>query len=293
MILALLPARVLLVLMAMQFALCGAGWAASLELKPYKDGLFAYPGILSSTDDGAAIVVDYRELRDINQRDAVPERRVQAAFVDLGVRRSQRDLVLDGIRHIAVGRTEGARIITLYLHGQGGDRTQGANDFTFGGNFNRIKNLMARNEGLYLTVDLPDFGAGGASAVSHLISHYARTSPEAPVFVACGSMGGAVCWRLAADSRIAPGLGGLILLGADRDDRFLSSPAFRGRVPVLLAHGSNDRVFPIDRQRGFFDAIRRRAPGYPVRFIRFETGSHGTPIRMMDWRDTLNWMLSR
>jgi hypothetical protein len=33
-------------------------------------------------------------------------------------------------------------------------------------------------------------------------------------------------------------------------------------------------------------------PDYPVRFVRFETGTHGTPIRMVDWRAVLNWMLS-
>jgi hypothetical protein len=26
--------------------------------------------------------------------------------------------------------------------------------------------------------------------------------------------------------------------------------------------------------------------------VRFETGTHGTPIRMTDWRETLNWMLA-
>jgi hypothetical protein len=26
--------------------------------------------------------------------------------------------------------------------------------------------------------------------------------------------------------------------------------------------------------------------------VRFEAGNHGTPIRMTDWRETLNWMLS-
>jgi len=38
------------------------------------------------------------------------------------------------------------------------------------------------------------------------------------------------------------------------------------------------------------------AVGYSLifwpRFVRFETGTHGTPIRMTDWRETLNWMLS-
>ena len=51
-------------------------------------------------------------------------------------------------------------------------------------------------------------------------------------------------------------------------------------------------VFPVASQEAFFRAILAKAPGYPTRFVRFESGTHGTPIRMTDWRETLNWMLS-
>ena len=51
--------------------------ADSLTLAPFKDDLFAYPGILSTGDGGAYTVVDYREMRDINGRDEIPERRAQ------------------------------------------------------------------------------------------------------------------------------------------------------------------------------------------------------------------------
>ena len=78
------------------------------------------------------------------------------------------------VSHFAVGRTEGASIITIYLHGQGGSRKQGVDDFTFGGNFNRIKNLMADNGGLYLSPDFSDFGDKGAAEVAALIEHYAE-----------------------------------------------------------------------------------------------------------------------
>ena len=121
----------------------------------------------------------------------------------------QKDLALKTdagtIRHFAVGRTEGARIITIYLHGQGGNRKQGVDDFTFGGNFNRIKNLMAANGGLYLSPDFSDFGDKGAAEIAALIGHYAEKSPGAKIFVACGSMGGALCWQLAAESPWRPG----------------------------------------------------------------------------------------
>jgi dienelactone hydrolase len=281
---------------ALLFVFPLASKAGAQALKPFKDELFAYPGILSSEAGGAYLVVDYSEARDINQRDQVPERRVRAKYVSTGVRKVQQDLALKTdigtIKHVAVGETEGARIITIYLHGQGGSRKQGVDDFTFGGNFNRIKNLMAANGGLYLSPDFSDFGDKGAAEIAALVSHYAEKSPEAKIFVACGSMGGMLCWQLASKKAIAGRLSGLLLLGSLWDDDFFSSAAFKTKVPLFFGQGSRDPVFPVDKQEAFYRSIIAKSPGYPARFVRFETGTHGTPIRMTDWRETLNWMLS-
>jgi pimeloyl-ACP methyl ester carboxylesterase len=270
--------------------------ARALTLKPFKDDLFAYPALLSSEKGDLYRVFDYRELRDINQRDEVPERRVRGAYTALGVRKAQQDLALKSeagtVRYVAVGRTKGASVITLYLHGQGGSRRQGVDDFTFGGNFNRIKNLMAENGGLYLSPDFTDFGDRGAAQVAALIGHYAEASPGAKIFVACGSMGGALCWKLAARTDMGARIDGLMLLGSLWDESFFASPAFRRKVPVFFAQGSRDPVFPVQNQEAFFRSILAKSPAYPARFVRFETGTHGTPIRMTDWRETLNWMLS-
>lgn len=265
-------------------------------LASYKDTLFAYPKTLAEADGGAYRVVDYQEMRDINGRDEVPEKRVRAEYVSLGVRNRQSERTLDSaagrIRHFAVGTDKAARYITIYLHGQGGNRGQGVNDFSFGGNFNRIKNLMVQNGGLYLSTDFAGFGQAGTDQVAALIAHYSSSSPDARIFVACGSMGGAHCWALAEREEIASRLGGLLLLGSHWNDGFLRSAAFKRGVPVFFGHGSRDTVFAIDRQEAFYRAIRSRDGRYPVRFVRFETGTHGTPIRMSDWRDTLNWMIS-
>jgi len=270
--------------------------ADGLTLAPFKDDLFAYPGVLSTGDGGAYTVVDYREMRDINARDEIPERRVRGQYVSTGVRSVQQDLVLKtdagDVRHVAVGARQGAKLIVIYLHGQGGSRRQGVDDFTFGGNFNRVKNLMAENGGLYLSPDFPDFGDRGAAQIAALIAHYAEASPGAPVFVACGSMGGALCWKLAADRTVAPRLSGLMLLGSLWDESFFTSAAFKRKVPVFFGQGSHDIVFPVEKQEAFFRSISARSPGYPTHFVRFETGTHGTPIRMTDWRGVLNWMLS-
>ncbi|MBZ9718041.1 alpha/beta hydrolase [Mesorhizobium sp. AD1-1] len=277
--------------------LSSAAQSQTLSLKPFKDDLFAYPPTLSSDSNGAYTVIDYREMRDINQRDQVPERRVNAQYTDASVRKVQQDLLLKtdagDIRHVAVGKSEGAGIIVLYLHGQGGSRKQGVDDFTFGGNFNRLKNLMAGNGGLYLSPDFTDFGDKGAAQVAALIGHYAERSPGAKIFVACGSMGGALCWKLAARKDMGGRINGLLLLGSLWDESFFTSPAFKRRVPVFFGQGSHDVVFPVANQEAFFRSILAKSKTYPTRFVRFETGTHGTPIRMTDWRGTLNWMLSK
>lgn len=282
-----------LLVSALFVALISVPVRAEGPIQAHKDRLFAYPTVLGTSDRGAHVTYDYREARDINGRDAIPERRVKGNYVSLGVRSQQADLSLDGLAHVAVGRGEGASVIVLYLHGQGGSRKQGVDDFTFGGNFNRVKNLVVGSGGLYISPDFPDFGEGGAAAVGRIIAHYAARSPKAPVIVACGSMGGALCWELAERKEVAARLGGLALLGSHWDDGFLTSAAFRRKVPVVIAHGSRDKVFPIARQEEFFRSIRAADGTYPIRFLRFEDGTHGTPIRMIDWRDTLNWMLGR
>ncbi|MHB2264911.1 alpha/beta hydrolase [Aliihoeflea sp. PC F10.4] len=282
------------VAMALAMFLASIAPAAADLLSPFKDRLFALPATLETTDNGARIAVDYREMRDINGRDEIPERRAHAAYVDLSVRRAQRDAVIETsagpVRHIAVGQPDNARLIVVYLHGQGGNRGQGADDFSFGGNFNRIKNLSAKNGGLYLSPDFADFSSAGAGQVAAMLATYAALSPQAPIFVACGSAGGAICWQLAQNESLTNRLGGFLLLGSHWDERFLRSSAFRARVPVYFGHGSRDRVFPVERQEAFFRSILAAAPGYPARMVRFEEGTHGTPIRMTDWRSVINWM---
>ncbi|WP_246717495.1 alpha/beta hydrolase family protein [Oricola nitratireducens] len=271
-----------------------AGAAQAFELKPFKDRLFAYPGILESRDGGAYIVVDYNELRDINRRDKVPERRVNRAYVDPIPRRRQADQTLQTdageIRFIAAGISKGARLVTVYVHGRGGDRKQGANDYTFGGNFNRIKNLMLRNSGVYIAPDGGDLGDDAVQRIRELILAVLRRLPNARLVLACGSAGGAVCHALAQDDSVATRMAGIALLGSFGSDSYIGSAAWRYRVPLFIAHGSADSVIPVAAAESFYHAVQQ-TPGYPVRMVRFETGGHGTPIRMTDWRDMINWML--
>ncbi len=67
---------------------------APAPLPPFKDDLFAYPGILRSADKGDYKVIDYNEMRDINGRDIVPEKHVKDEYVSLKVRAFQKDITV-------------------------------------------------------------------------------------------------------------------------------------------------------------------------------------------------------
>lgn len=267
--------------------------AQAQAIAPYKDHLFSYPATLEQSPDGAFSVYAYSEERDLDQRDAVPERRVRDIYVDLSVNRSRRErrIGYDGgaVDLYEIGAREGAAFAVIFVHGRGGDRNLGDDDWSFGGNFNRLKNLAARNGGIYYVPSLPDFGAAGSAAIGALIDHIVRISPGAPIVLACASMGSALCWR-AADGPRAAWLDGLVILGGTTGGSFVESEAFDLRVPLYLAHGSADSVYDWRGQKRLFDAVRRADSGYPVRFALFDTGTHGTPIRMIDWREALNWI---
>ncbi|MCP4314500.1 MAG: hypothetical protein GY789_00300 [Hyphomicrobiales bacterium] len=271
--------------------------AESIQLRPYKDRLFAYPGVIESQDDGAFLKIDYREDRDIDKRDQIPERRVKGNYVSMKPKSQQRavTITLEDVRVEAfeVGFAKSARFAVIFIHGRGGDRRLGAKDWTFGGNFNRLKNLTVRNGGVYYAPTIPSFDNKGLDHLKTLVSHIRHTAPRAPVILACGSMGSILCWQGSNDPRISKQLAGIIILGGTVNEAFIKSPAYRAGVPVLLAHGSGDSVYDWRSQHALYQRVRNRSGDkYPIRFVLFQSGTHGTPIRMVDWRDTLNWMLS-
>ncbi len=290
--------RALTIVVSSVFAVCLAlAPADALELKPYKNAEFAYPGVIGDASNPLDLTVSYDEMRDINGRDEVPERRVKRAWVSLAARKAEKDMKVEAaggvLRTIATGTQDNAAFIVVYLHGQGGNRKQGSNDYTFGGNFNRIRNLAVQNGGLYLTPDFSTFDETGAGEVKAILAAFMARSPKAKVIIACGSMGGFLCHRLAKDGELAPHLSGMLFLGSFPDAGFAGSAAFKAGMPVFIGHGTNDVTSPIATMEGFAASLRKAGGAGRVMMHRFDTGSHGTPVRMADWRLVLNWMFAK
>jgi hypothetical protein len=267
--------------------------AMAAEIGGFKDDLFAYPGILEQADNGAFLKIDYDKMRDIHKRDEDPERRVKGKYVSTGVRWHQDfETIEAGGRSVdvfEVGKLKTAKFAVVFVHGRGGDRKLGANDYSFGGNFNRLKNLAYRNDGIYFAPSARDFGDRGAADVGALIGYIKTSAPQAKIILTCASMGSFICWKITGNAQVAGMLSGMMILGGPANPDFLKSPAHAARLPMFFSHGSDDTVYPWADQYGLYKTLIGK--GYPTRFVLFQTGSHGTPIRMTDWRETLNWIL--
>lgn len=271
-----------------------------MRLDPFKDDLFAYKTILRTEYGGDFILVDYDRRRDLYERDVVERQRVRPEYVDLATKAAEADYSIKvggrKVEYTAVGKADGgARAIVIFIHGRGTNRSAGASDWIHGGNFNRIKNLMMRNGGVYISADFSDFGRRGAAEMKALLLDQASRSPGAPVFLACGSWGGKICWRLITDGEAGPLIKGVLFLDSEMNSSFITTAAKLPpdrRPAINISNTMEDWIVGYKSQVAFFQRMKREVPDYPIRFVLFDAGTHGISLRMTDWREVLNWMLA-
>jgi pimeloyl-ACP methyl ester carboxylesterase len=195
------------------------------------------------------------------------------------------------LKYLAVGDlSKPAKMILVYLHGFGDDRSQGVDEKRFGGNFARLKRLVAENDAIYLSPDFSGFGREAEDQVAALIADYAGRAPGAPVFVACISYGGSLCWRLAETAGESSPLRGILVFGAAVDRGFLKRVALNP-LHVYVGIGTKDAFASWKSADAFFRDVKTAAPDYPIKLAIFDAGEHATAIRLTDWVEVLNWML--
>ena len=74
----------------------------------------------------------------------------------------------------------------------------------------------------------------------------------------------------------------------------MGHPDFRVGGRIFATLGSPDSSHGMVKlkpdQQALFEKLNKAK--YPARFTLFQNGNHGTPIRMIDWRKVLNWILA-
>lgn len=289
--------RFIVILLSVFLAVSIALPAFAFEIKPYKDRIFKNRKPIEVKDNGDFLLLPYDPLRDINKRDELPVRKVKGHYVSSKPKRHQKDLSISAngrqVTHFAVGALGGSSKMTvIFLHGRDGSRHLGFSDEKFGGNFNRVKNLMFRNGGIYISSDFTNFEEEGRQDIEALVAHY-RSKTSGKIVIACGSMGSFLCWRLMKNKKSSAMIDGYVLMGGFPDPAFLGSGKVNvpsGKKPIYFAHGGIDYVYSWKDAYSYYSKLRAKSPGYPVRLAVYDGGKHGTPVRMIDWRVALNWI---
>lgn len=273
----------------------------TITLTPYKNELFQYRAVIHSEWDGQFREVPFDKQVDEYGRDQEGQvlKKVKAEYVSTELTISQqRKRVLnhlsDGkkLETFEVGQPEDARFAVIFVHG--GTREQGnlgMEDWRFGGNFNRLKNIVLQNKGVYYspTVSL-SFTDEDAAHLGALIDVIKKASPSARIIMACASSGGAMCNKLAHFKDAGSRLAGLIYMGSPLASDLHLSAAAKAKLPVYIAHGAEDKNIVHSSQFSKFSQLRK--DNYPTLYVLFQNGAHGTPIRMLDWYEALNWIFS-
>lgn len=268
------------------------------SLNPHKDDLFTLNGreVIETRNNGGFKRYYWDEMQDVNGRDEVPGVSAKSERIDWSVNEKKRSQVISypggNIDTYSVGETKDAKLAVIFVHGADGSKELGVNDTSFGGNFNRLKNIAVKNNGVYYSPTV-SFDSQGTQGVLEIIKNIKSKSPDAKIVIACGSAGAYTCWQLADKKEAVDNLSGIVMLGGARmHPDYTNSVAFKRKIPIFISHGSKDKLVPWQMWDKEYEKIYRADNKYPIKFELFNNGKHGTPMRMIDWKETLSWMYS-
>lgn len=306
---------------------CQFLWGEALSLSPYKDEMFApkiltqpeqvlrqekdvvlrypnHPVIQPASQDDAVewshpdvLNIFYHKQNHLYGWDEIVVKKAKDERVDLLSVELEKEVNLIEeiveIQALQAGLLDGAKFAVVFVHGGGGDKTLGFNDWSFGGNFNRLKNLIVKNQGVYYS---PSFASGRSATqqarllIDRIKSHAGK---DTPIVFACGSAGASICNALLMSERESDLVDGLIYLGAAQGPRVSFSSLFiKEQKPIIVSHGTYDSVLRWQKMKAAFDDFKQYQVSYPLQFQLVHGGIHGTPIRMFDWRQGLNFIFS-
>jgi len=277
-----------------------------IVLKWFKDELFSYKSIIKSNYNDSYNLIKYNQKIDLEDRDEVDEKIASKIYVteipkEYKIKKTLR--LSKNIDYIEVSKLTSknkinAKFVVIYLHGMWGNLYQGVNDYSFWWNFNRIQNLALVNSWSYISTDFSNFWDKWASEIKNLILYKKTEMPQAKIILACGSSWWDICWRLAKETmpqtngNKKPLLDWMVIVGSNNDYTFLSKINDWIKIPIYMAHWEKDKSIPVKNQLWFFEKIKKEYNTYPIKIDIFTNWTHWTPIRMIDWKKALTYLLN-
>lgn len=268
------------------------------QLKPFKDELFKYRAILETKLNGNYKVLEYSQKKDIEERDEVAVDKAHKKFIDRKTKdyKTLKELQGENFNYYEVTDikvpAQDKKVIVMYLHWYGGNKEQWIADETFGWNFNRLMNLMIENKWVFISTDAE---YTREQLVKHivLLEKLKNDYPNAKIIIAGASQGWVFLWDLIASTRINNYIDWVIFLWTVLDDpnkygsknyNFL----IEKKIPMIISHWSAD--FLDYKEKEPFTQIFTEQ-WWKIQTEIFKGWVHWTPIRMIDWKENINWIL--
>lgn len=220
---------------------------------------------------------------------------ITTGFAKKPVRQTEKTITTNGrtYKYLATGALKGGSNMTvIFLHGRGGDRHLGFSDKKFEGNFKKVKDLMYRNGGIYVSTDVTNFEDKGTKDLTRLISYF-KNKTKNKVVVSCSSMSSFLCWELAKHEKTADMIDGLVFMGGFPDPEYLASGKLKvpeNKPAIYFSHGDRDSIYSWRYVDRYSRALRRKSPRYPVKYSLVKGGKHNDPLKKINWFRVLNWM---
>lgn len=254
----------------------------------FKDSMFKYHN-WTWLDEKGFIWVDYNQKRDLEDRDFIDVDQAFPEWVDLSLKDKEvaetyyDEPTMTNYPYYKISGWN--KFLFIFIHWLNWNATWWFKDWTFNGNFNRLKHIAYYNEWTYISPTIKNFGQG-ARAFSRYIIEFKRKNPNAKIFIACWSSGGETCWRIYDDTTIP--LDWIFMLGSMPPFLWIES-ALKRNIPIYYWHGWKDKSMPL--WWAIWTYLRLKENKKKVKLEVFTNGVHGTPLRMVDYLSILRWMV--
>lgn len=264
----------------------------------HKDDLFKYQWwILETYINWWIKLIDYSEKRDIEDRDIIDVDRVYDKYVEKINDKNKNDIFINTpygwtnyweVKDNNI-KNENIELIVLYFHGAWWNRHQWVNDYTFWWNFNRIQNLMIKNNGVYISPDFKDFEWKWTVEMQILIYHLLKKYPNWKLIISWASSGWTILWNIVnkSEKKLVDKISGLLLIWSVTNSKY----NINNRIPIYIWHWTKDSNISYKPLFSYYNEIKKQNSIYPIKIELFKNWVHWTPIRMINWRDSINWIL--
>lgn len=267
------------------------------RLKPFKDDLFSYHQTLEEKLDWNWRLLEFSMKIDVEDRDEIDVDKVFEHYIDRKTEKYREIKWLYWVEwfnyYEVTDRNQDdseKKLITIYFHWKWWNKTWWINDETFWWNFNRIQNLMIENSWVYITTDTILWDQW-IKDHTKLLEHLKTKYKNAKIVLIWWSNWWLMLWDLVNNQNSNKFIDWIILAWTVLDDKNqVESTKFlvKNKIPVYIAHWNKDHISFWPKETFLKTFLYM---WWKWKVVIFNWWIHWTPIRMIDYKEALNWML--